>query len=118
MTPDAVEKAALALRAATKTVQWGDDLVFKVGGKMFAVLSGPSVRPRGLSFKCSDLAFEMLIEREGIIPAPYLARMKWVRLETLRALPAGELRARLAEAHRLVAEGLTRKTRSALGLGA
>jgi predicted DNA-binding protein (MmcQ/YjbR family) len=116
MTPQAVEKTALALTGATRQIQWGDHIVFKVGGKMFAILSGPDARPRTLSFKCSDLAFEMLAERDGIIPAPYMARAKWVRLETLRAMPDGELKARLAEAHRLVALGLPKKTQVALGL--
>ena len=116
MTPQAFEKAALALPGATLQVQWGDHLVFKVGGRMFAILAGPSVRPRSASFKCSDLAFEMLVEREGVIPAPYMARTKWVNVETLRALPAGELKARIVEAHRLIVEKLPRKTRAQLGL--
>ncbi len=116
MTPNAIEKSALALNGATRQIQWGDHLVFKVGGKMFALLSGPDSRPRTLSFKCSDLAFEMLTERPGVIPAPYLARAKWVQIETLRALPDAELKARLAEAHRLVAAGLPKKTRAALKL--
>jgi predicted DNA-binding protein (MmcQ/YjbR family) len=74
------------------------------------------VRPRSLSFKCSDLAYEMLIAREGVIPAPYMARAKWVQLETLKALPCEEIRARLTQAHRLVAANLTRKARAELGL--
>ncbi|HVZ99602.1 MAG TPA: MmcQ/YjbR family DNA-binding protein [Caulobacterales bacterium] len=111
MTPDAFEKVALALPGATVTVQWGDDRVFKVGGKMFAVLAGPSVRPRSASFKCSDIAFEMLTARPGIKPAPYLARAKWVALDTLRALPDAEIKAYLAEAHRLVVAKLPRRLR-------
>ncbi|MGE3303316.1 MAG: MmcQ/YjbR family DNA-binding protein [Hyphomonadaceae bacterium] len=114
MTPEAFEKAALALPGAALSVQWGDTRVFKVGGKMFAMLAGESVRPRSASFKCSDLSFEMLTEREGVIPAPYMARAKWVMIETLRAIPDAELRDRIGEAHRLVVEALPRKTREAL----
>jgi predicted DNA-binding protein (MmcQ/YjbR family) len=55
----------------------------------------------------------MLTEREGVIPAPYLARAKWVQLETLKAMDAGEIRERLAEAHRLVVEKLPKKLRPA-----
>ena len=112
MTPAAFEKAALALPGATLSVQWGDDRVFKVGGKMFAVLSGPSVKPRAASFKTTDLAFEMLTKKKGIIPAPYLAKVKWVFLETLTALPDVEIKARIAEAHRLVLEKLPKKTQA------
>ena len=64
-----------------------------------------------LSFKASELAFEMLTERDGIVPAPYLARAKWVQLETLKAMDADELRERLAEAHRLVVAKLPKKLR-------
>ncbi len=59
MTPKRVEAAALALPGATLSIQWGDDRVRKVGGKA-----------PGLSFRVGDVAFEMLIEREGVILAP------------------------------------------------
>lgn len=117
MTPTAFEKAALVLPGATLSVQWGDDRVYKVGGKMFAVLTGESQSPRGASFKCSDLSFEVLTKNAGIVPAPYLARAKWVMLEHLRALPDGEIRARLAEAHRLVFEKLPKTAQAKIACG-
>lgn len=113
MTPKAVEKAALALPGATLSVQWGDDRVYKVAGKMFAAMGGG--KAPALSFKVGDVAFEMLIEREGIIPAPYLARAKWVQLTTLKAMDDGELKERLAEAHRLVVAKLPKKLRPGAG---
>jgi predicted DNA-binding protein (MmcQ/YjbR family) len=113
LTPAAFEEAALALPGAAVTVQWGDDRVFKVGGKMFAVLAGESVKPRSASFKCSDLSFELLIKKKGVVPAPYMARAKWVMLENLRVLPDAEIRVRLAEAHRLIVEKLPKKLRPA-----
>ena len=70
-----------------------------------------------LSFKCSDLSFELLTKRKGLIPAPYLARAKWVKLEDPKALSTDELRARLAEAHRIVLGSLPKKTQAAI-LGA
>jgi predicted DNA-binding protein (MmcQ/YjbR family) len=114
VTRAAVEKLLLSLPGAALSVQWGDDHVFKVGGKMFAVLSGPSRKPATLSFKCSDLAYEMLTMREGVIPAPYLARAKWVMLEHLAAIEGEELAERLRQAHRIVAEKLPKKLRPAL----
>jgi predicted DNA-binding protein (MmcQ/YjbR family) len=111
MTPAAFEKAALALPGASVTVQWGNDRVYKVGGKMFAVRGDNAGKDPSVSFKCSDLAFEMLIQRKGCSPAPYLARAKWVALENLRALPDAEIKAYLTEAHRLVVAKLPKKLR-------
>jgi predicted DNA-binding protein (MmcQ/YjbR family) len=110
VTPKQVEAAALALPGAVVTYPWGDDHpVYKVGGKMFAAM-GAGKAP-ALSFKTSDLAFEMLTQRDGIVPAPYLARAKWVQLTTLGAMDAAEIRERLAEAHRLVVAKLPKKLR-------
>jgi predicted DNA-binding protein (MmcQ/YjbR family) len=91
----------MAFPGATETVQWGNDLVFKVGGKMFAVAP---LEPSGVcvSFKCSDEDYALLVEKPGIIPAPYLARAKWVGLEDPEAIPAKELQQYLAQAYELV----------------
>ena len=112
MTPKQVESAALTLPGATLSIQWGDDRVYKVGGKMFAAM-GSGKSPL-LSFKCTDLAFEMLTERDDIIPAPYLPRATWVQLTCLKAMDGAELRERLAEAHRIIAAKLPKKIRDAL----
>jgi len=69
----------------------GADLVFKIGGKMFAV-AALEPGPVSMSFKCSPEDFAELTERPGVIPAPYLARAQWVALETQDALPATEIR--------------------------
>lgn len=82
--------ACLKLPGATEQIQWGNDLLFKVGGKMFAI-APLEPAPVCLTFKCSDESFAELTERPGIIPAPYLARAKWVALETPEAMVRGEL---------------------------
>lgn len=116
MTPKAFEAVALALTAATADVKWGVDRVYSVGGKMFAV-AGPIDRPDpSYKFKASDMAFELLVEQGVARPSPYLARAKWVELVRADALPDAELTAYLAQAHAIVAAGLTRKARAALGL--
>lgn len=115
MTPKQVEAAALALPGATVSIQWGDDHIYKVGGKMFAGMGGG--KSPALSFKCTDLSYEMLIQRDGIMPAPYMARAKWVQLTTLSAMDGDELKKRLAEAHRLIAEKLPKKLRETLTAG-
>ncbi|MDO8412094.1 MAG: MmcQ/YjbR family DNA-binding protein [Phenylobacterium sp.] len=112
MSPQALDTAALALPAATLSVQWGAERVFKVGGRMFAVASPDG----GLSFKATDIAYEALVESGVARPAPYLARARWVRFDDLAALDADEVAAWLATAHRLVSAKLTRAQRQALGL--
>jgi predicted DNA-binding protein (MmcQ/YjbR family) len=87
--------------------------VFKVGGKMFAVISTMKGAD-AMSWKCSDESFRLLTELPGLTPAPYLARAQWVRLEPLKALPDADLKAYLRRAYEIVAAGLPKKTRDTL----
>ena len=105
-----------ALPATTHVVQWGGADVWKVGGKMFAVLRAPEAKQQSLSFKAGDDSFAILTQQPGIVPAPYLARAKWVRLDRPSRLKPAELKAYLARAHALVAARLTKKARAALGV--
>lgn len=102
------------LPGTTETIQWGDDLVFKVGGKMYAVVVLSDKYPTKMSFKCSAEEFAELIEVEGCMPAPYLARAHWVALDRMDALPRTEIKKRLSRAYELVKEKLPKKTREAL----
>jgi predicted DNA-binding protein (MmcQ/YjbR family) len=113
MNVDALREVCLSFPGATEQIQWGSDLLFKVGGKMFAVtpLEPASVC---LSFKASPETFAELTERPSIIPAPYLARAQWVALEARDALPAAELARLLRESYEMVFARLPRKTRDAL----
>lgn len=113
MITDWVCKTCLALPHTTESLQWGDHLVFKIGGKIYAIAA---LDASGVvaSFKCSPESFAELVERDGIIPAPYLARAKWVALERGDAIPRAELRQLLARAHELVREKLPRKVSAAL----
>lgn len=113
MTPAEFDKACLALPGATMDVQWGDDHVYKVGGKMFAVTGSAGTR---FSFKASDIAFEALTESGRGKPAPYLARAKWVSFDDMADLDAAEVTDWLRTAHGLVAAKLTRAQKAALGL--
>jgi predicted DNA-binding protein (MmcQ/YjbR family) len=116
MTPEAFHDAALALPGATFDIKWGADRVYSVGGKMFAVVGVKEEGQARYSFKVSDLAFEMLTEQGIAVPAPYLARARWVQLASVDVLEDVDLAGYLAEAHRIVAGKLTRKARVALGL--
>jgi len=116
MDIDWIRKFCLALPGATEQVQWEDDLLFKVGGKMFAVVPLEPA-PLWMSFKCSEEDFAELIEMPGIIPAPYLARAKWVALETESALPRPEIQRLLGQAHTLVLAKLTKKLQAGIAQG-
>jgi len=113
------EAFVLALPATTLVHQWGDASVGKVGGKIFALFGvGVTGSTAAISFKCSDMAFEMLPELDGVRPAPYLARAKWVVAEAGSPLSPAEIAGYVREAHRLVAAKLTRRLKAELGLEA
>ena len=113
MHVDWVRRYCMSMPHATESVQWGDDLVFKIGGKMFAVVVLEPAKV-WISFKCSPEEFAELIERPGIIPAPYSARFHWIALETEDALTVTELKQLLRRSYGLVIEKLPRKTRAAV----
>ena len=113
MKPAAIRKLCMSFPGATETIQWGGERVFKVGGKMFAVISAARDAD-AMSFKASDESFRLLTELPGLMPAPYLARAQWVKIEPLTSLPEGDLAAYLRRAYEIVAGRLPKKTRDAL----
>src|SRR3954451_16987296 len=102
MTLDWVRPWGLSLPHTTESIQWANDLVFKVHGKMFAVTVLEPGANVCLSFKCTPEQFAELIERPGIIPAPYSARYHWVALETADALRKPELQGLIKHSYELV----------------
>jgi predicted DNA-binding protein (MmcQ/YjbR family) len=117
MNIDWLREHCLSLPHATETVQWGDDLVFKIGGKMFAVVPLEPAAATHLSFKCTPEKFAELAETPGIIPAPYMARAMWVAFEDLNALRTDEIRALIRESYDLVFAKLTKKIQEELTAG-
>ena len=101
MNIDQLRKLCLSFPGTTEQIQWGDDLLFKVGGKMFAVTRLEPAKV-WLSLKADPENFVELTERPGIIPAPYLARAKWIALESPDAVPDAELSRLLRESYELV----------------
>jgi predicted DNA-binding protein (MmcQ/YjbR family) len=106
-----------SLPATTHVVQWGGAHVWKVGGKVFAIGGWERDQHPGITFKVSDIGWEMLREAAGCRPAPYLASrgMKWIQNYD-RGLSKSELKRYLKASHALVAAGLSRKKRAELGL--
>ncbi len=107
-----------SLPATSHVVQWGGVTVWKVGGKMFACFSmGPKADPQEkISFKCSDIAFEVLCEQEAFIPAPYLARGKWVQCNANGGVDDDTLKNYISDAHAIIAAKLSKKAQKELGL--
>jgi predicted DNA-binding protein (MmcQ/YjbR family) len=103
----------LSLPHTTEHVRWGDHLVFKIGGKMFAI---GTLGPEGnrLSFKCTPEDFAELTERPGVIPAPYSARMHWVAVETEDALAQAEIKQLVKRSYDIVIATLPKKAQAEL----
>ncbi|MGA9813457.1 MAG: MmcQ/YjbR family DNA-binding protein [Terriglobales bacterium] len=102
MSVESIRGFCLSFPQATEKLQWGEVLCFKVGGKIFALLSLSSVPPR-LMFKCEPEIFSELVEHEDIIPAPYLGRYHWVAFERMDVLPWIDTRELITESYEMVA---------------
>lgn len=107
-----------SLPATTHVVQWGGSHVWKVGGKVFAIGGWDDGEQPHITFKVSPIAYEMLKDRKGLRPAPYLASrgMKWIQHHGKPGLSDKDLKGYLKESHRIVALGLSKKKRRELGL--
>lgn len=120
MTLNEYNSFCATLPGANHIVQWGGSHVWKAGPKLFAVaaLGQETAGDPFVTFKVSDMSFELLKDQPGCRPAPYLASrgMKWIQRMTDASMDDAALREYLAESHRLVAAKLTRAQRSALGL--
>ena len=114
MDIESVRAFCLSFPYATENVQWGNDLVFKIAGKMFAVAVLEGASKYCLSFKCTEEQFAELIEQDGIDPAPYSARYHWVALERFDVMSEKELKARLRTSYDLVFNKLPKKARAQL----
>jgi predicted DNA-binding protein (MmcQ/YjbR family) len=114
MDIESVRKFCLSLPHADEKVQWVNDLLFRVGEKMFAVAALEPSDGVALSFKCTPEKFAELVEQEGIIPAPYMARNHWVGLERFDALPDRELKPLLENAYQMVFAKLPKRLQAEL----
>ncbi len=105
---EAAKALCRSFPGATEDIKWGNDTVFSVGAKMFACTSA-DVPAEGMSFKVDDERFLELTDRPGIIPAPYLARAKWIYVQNKKAMGDKEAAQLLRRSYELVLSKLTRK---------
>jgi len=113
MTLDQIRAFCTSLPHVTEKVQWGDDLVFKVGGKMFCVAYLGV--PTHISFRPDDEHRFELLEIEGVIPAPYMARAGWVSVRDMKATSAAEIKKGIRASYDYYYAKLPKKTQAALG---
>lgn len=118
MSVDEFDTFCGTLPHAHHVVQWGGAHVWKVADKVFAVGGWNEGTHLYVSFKCSQVGFEVLKDQAGLRPAPYLASrgMTWIQRTTSDSMTDAALRHHLRESYRLVSLGLTKKLQLQLGL--
>jgi predicted DNA-binding protein (MmcQ/YjbR family) len=118
-----IREYLLTLPHVVDTMQWGANLVFwvgdkAIGGKMFALVNLEGDGKAVISYAAGPERYSELLETEGIIPAPYMARIYWVAVERWDVFRKGEWEEELRKAHALVMEKLPPRTRGNLALPA
>ena len=108
MNIEQLRNYCLSFPGATEDIKWGADLCFCVGAKMFCVTATDSITG-GMSIKCTPEKFAELIEREGIDPAAYVGRYKWVRIADIDAVTPDELKSLIGKSYQLVFDKLPQK---------
>ncbi len=122
MNVERAREYMLGLPYVQETMQWGG-IVFwvgdkAIGGKMFAVLPLDDDPARVISYAAGAERFRELLEIEGIIPAPYLARAFWVAVERWATHREAEWERELEAARAIVFEKLPPRTKTVLAMPA
>jgi predicted DNA-binding protein (MmcQ/YjbR family) len=114
MESEFIRKYCLSFPGAMEEMPWENHLAFKVGGKIFLIYNLGKENSNRLSLKCSPEKFHELIEIENIIPAPYLARNKWITLKDGCKINVKELKELILESYSLVFSKLPLKLKKEL----
>ena len=114
MDIDTLRKICVSFKGVTEDVKWGNDLCFSVLGKMFCVAG--LEHPPKIAFKVPDEDFEELSQRPGFMPAPYMARAKWVLVTDVAKVSQKEWKRYISASYDLVKAKLTAKARREAGL--
>ncbi len=104
-----IRKLCLSFPDVAEDMPWGDDLCFKVRGKIFTGVALSDGRFPRITLKCAPETFHELLEIEGISPAPYVGRYKWVTLANSNVLPSDELESLIRKSYELVAAKAPKK---------
>jgi predicted DNA-binding protein (MmcQ/YjbR family) len=121
MDNERIRAICMALPHVTETVNWGHHLVYwvgdrDIGGKMFAMTDLDGTGTGVLWFHVGHERFHDLLETEGIIASPYLAKAGWVTVERWGVLRLREYEDELRRAHALIYERLPKRTKIVLAM--
>jgi predicted DNA-binding protein (MmcQ/YjbR family) len=121
----------LSLPHVVETMQWGANLVFwtgdkAIGGKMFALINLDEPHAQGsterdhllLSYAAGPARFSDLLELDGLVPAPYMARIHWVAASRWNIFTTAEWQRELRAAYDLTYAKLPKKVLATLALPA
>jgi predicted DNA-binding protein (MmcQ/YjbR family) len=112
MTLEDLRQICISLPHATEDIKYGTDLCFSVGKKIFC---GTRIEgPFRTGIKCEPSDFEVLIEREGIVPMPRLSTTFWIRIEKSNSLTLAEWKDYVRKSYELVFSTLPPKIKRSL----
>lgn len=121
MDADRLREYLLKLPRVVETTQWGNKLVFwvgdkAIGGKMFSVVNLDGDGRAVISFSAGPEAYSELLEQEGLLPAPYMARIHWITAERWDVFRSSEWEAHLRHAYDLTLAKLPSRARTILAM--
>jgi predicted DNA-binding protein (MmcQ/YjbR family) len=134
MTAERLRAYILTLPHTVETMQWGANLVFwtgdkAIGGKMFALINLEDPSPKGaapqrrrvtqhslMMYSAGLDRYSELLEREGIVPAPYMARIHWVAAQDWDVFTPAEWHRELRAAYDITLAKLPQKVLATLAL--
>jgi len=112
MDIEAIRSICNGLPFVTEDIKWGNDLCFLIGGKMFCVASLET--PIKISIKVTDEEFAEMSNQHGIIPAPYVARYKWILVEDINVFDHRKWEYYIKQSYNLVKAKLPKKVANGL----
>ena len=111
---EAIQTFCKSLPGVTEDIKWDDHLCFNIGGKMFVVTSLSGQQPLTFSFKATDEDFAELSNTPGFIPAPYMARHKWILCEDAALVSPQKFEYLSTTSYNLVKSKLSKKLQKEL----
>ena len=109
---EAIRDFCLSMPGVTEDIKWGADLCFSVAGKMFCITSTEA--PHTVAFKVNAEEFEELVNSGNIIPAPYMARNKWVQVQAWSRFTNEQWEYYVKQSYGLVKSKLPKKVQQAI----
>jgi predicted DNA-binding protein (MmcQ/YjbR family) len=115
MEAENVREYCLSLKGVKEGFPFGEDtLVFKVMGKIFALMS---LEARTINLKCDpEKAIALREEFTEVIPGYHMNKTHWNTISLTGVVPEKLIKEWISDSHQLVAEGLPIKIRKELGI--